>query len=42
MTTEISKFLTFTAVLESIVAFEYVQRVPAWMDVDDGEVGGDL
>ena len=28
--------------IKSIVAFEYVQRVPAWMDVDDGEVGGDL
>ena len=26
----------------SIVGFEYVQRVPAWMDVGDGEVGGDL
>ena len=28
--------------IKSIVAFEYVQRVPAWMDVDDGEVGGYL
>ena len=26
----------------SIVGFEYVQRVPAWMDVGDDEVGGDL